>query len=113
MLDTSCFKTDELKTARDEWFDDQEDAEDEYGPIGEWKFCDGTSFSKLFEERDRFNEDISGWDVGGVTSMSDMFDKADLFNQDLSGWNVKNVLNMHRMFSDASFNQNLSEWDVS
>mmetsp|Transcript_38659 Transcript_38659/g.89824 ORF Transcript_38659/g.89824 Transcript_38659/m.89824 type:complete len:98 (+) Transcript_38659:347-640(+) len=49
----------------------------------------------------------------GVTSMSDMFDKADLFNQDLSGWNVKNVLNMHRMFSDASFNQNLSEWDVS
>ena len=43
-----------------------------------------------------------------------MFSYAESFNQDLSNWDVSRVTNMNAMFSYAkSFNQALSSWDVS
>jgi surface protein len=43
-----------------------------------------------------------------------MFNGASSFNQNLSNWDVSNVINMQGMFTDATaFNQNLSAWDVS
>ena len=36
------------------------------------------------------------------------------FNQDLSAWDVSNVIIMFKMFQNAqNFNQDLSAWDVS
>merc|ERR1712032_1501379 len=50
----------------------------------------------------------------GVNSMIAMFSNANSFNQDLSNWDVSRVTNMGAMFSVAkSFNQDLSNWDVS
>ena len=43
-----------------------------------------------------------------------MFSNATSFNQDLSNWDVSNVRNFSSMFGNAtSFNQDLSNWDVS
>ena len=49
----------------------------------------------------------------GVTYMSSMSTAAS-FNQDLSGWDVSGVTDATSMFRDAaSFNQDLSGWDAS
>ncbi|MEO1256115.1 MAG: BspA family leucine-rich repeat surface protein [Bacteroidota bacterium] len=46
-------------------------------------------------------------------SMLNAFRGAASFNGDLSEWNVENVVNMSRVFQDAvAFNGDLSEWDV-
>jgi surface protein len=46
--------------------------------------------------------------------MSVMFAHARSFNQDLSNWDVSQVISMVGMFEGAKyFNQNLSNWDVS
>jgi surface protein len=82
-----------------------------------------------YDERARFNLDISHWDTSKVTDMSYMFSKAYSFNQDISGWDVSHVTNMEHMFegedSDtghiamiyvpikSAFNQDISGWDVS
>ena len=43
-----------------------------------------------------------------------MFYKASSFNQDLSNWNVSSVKNMNFMFYEASsFDQDISKWNVS
>ena len=49
-----------------------------------------------------------------VTSMSQMFMSAASFNGDISKWDVSSVNTMSRMFMSAtSFNADLSNWDVS
>jgi surface protein len=46
--------------------------------------------------------------------MTDMFFIASSFNQNISNWNVSNVTNMSAMFAIAkAFNQNISNWNVS
>ena len=67
---------------------------------------------------------ISAWDTSDVTDMSWLFAKPDFtpaycstyatFNEDLSKWNVSRVTDMGNMFKYASsFNSDISAWDVS
>ena len=63
---------------------------------------------------EKFNGDISQWNVSNVKTMTWMFLRAKNFNQPLNNWDVSNVRNMHMMFYEAlSFNQPLNNWDVS
>ena len=72
-----------------------------------------TDMSCLFTfARNRFNGDISKWDVSNVTDMKFMFCDTD-FNKDISNWDVSNVKNMYNMFYNSKFNHNLDKWDVS
>ena len=47
---------------------------------------------------DRFNENISNWNVSNVTCMDYMFFNAISFNQPLNAWDVSNVTTMKNMF---------------
>jgi hypothetical protein len=68
----------------------------------------------MFARAESFDQEVSGWSVGGVRNMSYMFCKAKSFNQPLSRWDVSHVVAMDGMFKEAlSFNQSLSVWDVS
>ena len=71
-----------------------------------------TDMSYLFFNIDKFNGDISEWDVSSVTDMRNMF-RYSQFNGDISEWDVSNVTNMNSMFTDCSFNGDISGWDVS
>lgn len=62
--------------------------------------------------KNKYNGDISQWDVSNVEEMPYMFQES-LFNQDISNWNVSSVNNMTAMFYYAAFNQDISQWDVS
>ena len=61
---------------------------------------------------DKFNGDISNWNVSNVENMESMFDNSK-FNGDISKWNVSNVKNMSGMFGFNQFNKDISKWDVS
>ena len=57
----------------------------------------------------KFNADLSKWDVSRVTNMDYMFRFASSFNGDISKWDVSSVTSMVRMFFEASsFNGDLS-----
>ena len=61
---------------------------------------------------EKFNGDISKWDVSNVTNMRSMFKNSE-FNGDISDWNVSNVREMYETFMNSKFNQDISNWDVS
>lgn len=70
-----------------------------------------TSMSGMFEGANRFNQDISAWDVSNVTSMRAAFRNNKAFNANISGWVTTKVKSMINMFQGASsFNQDLSQW---
>ena len=52
----------------------------------------------MFTDCEKFNQDISKWDVSNVTDMRYMFFWCDAFNQDISNWDVSNVINMDDIF---------------
>lgn len=73
-----------------------------------------TNLTRLFYNAEKFNYDISSWDVSNVANMSEVFRGASAFNQDISSWNTSNVTTMFEMFRNATaFNQNIGSWDVS
>ena len=51
----------------------------------------------------KFNGDISNWDVSNVGNMGWMFYNSE-FNGDISKWDVSNVKDMTRMFQYSNFN---------
>ncbi len=52
--------------------------------------------------------------MNNMFSAFESFEGSSSFNQDLSEWNVSNVRSMGGMFAGAlSFNGNISTWDVS
>ena len=63
----------ELDEAIELWFKNKDEAIEKYGIIGTWNTCLITDMSKLFYDREDFNEDISDWDVSNVTTMDIMF----------------------------------------
>jgi surface protein len=70
--------------------------------------------NEMFNNAQKFDGDISNWDVGNVETMQTMFRNAQNFNQNIGNWNVSNVKSIDNMFTDAiKFNQNLGEWQLS
>ena len=55
----------------------------------------------MFFKCNKFNQDISNWNVSNVTDMTGMFDGCESFNQDLSDWNVYKVKFNRGMFKDC------------
>jgi surface protein len=51
-------------------------------------------------------------DLSHVDDMSGMFAHT-TFDDDISDWNVSTITRMNDMFEDSSFNQDISNWDVS
>ena len=104
----------ELDEAIELWFENKDEAIEKYGIIGTWNTSLITDMSKLFYDREDFNEDISDWDVSNVTTMELMFSGCYEFNQPLNNWNVSNVTTMDWMFNECyEFNQTLNSWNVS
>ena len=96
------------------WIKNKREAERKYGYILTWDTSQVTDMSKLFQDRESFNDPISTWNVSNVKSMSGMFYKAVSFNQCLHGWNTQSVTDMSHMFFGAlSFNQSLDAWNIS
>ena len=84
------------------------------GDISKWDVSNVTYTSRMFINATSFDQDISGWDVSNVNNTSRMFANAKSFNGDISEWKVSNVTNMYAMFYGATaFNQDISRWDVS
>ena len=84
------------------------------GDISKWDVSNVTNTSLMFINATSFDQDISGWDVSKVTTMASMFYKATSFNGDISEWEVSKVTRMPGMFIDAlAFDQDISGWDVS
>ena len=53
----------------------------------------------MFGRAQRFNRDLSTWDVSNVRTMQTMFYYAMRFNSDIGQWDVSNVENMYGMVS--------------
>ena len=82
--------------------------------ISDWDVLNVNNMNSIFAFATDFNQDISEWDVSSVTDMAWMFHGASNFNGDLSNWDVSSVTYMNAMFYNAEdFNQDISEWDVS
>ena len=82
--------------------------------ISKWDVSRVTNMHFMFSSAKAFNGDVSKWDVSSVTSMQDMFAAAETFNGDVSNWDVGRVAVMRGMFYEASaFNGDISKWDVS
>lgn len=73
---------------------------------------------QMFQNTQKFDQDISGWNVANVQEMDYMFDRARVFNnagQPLDwGAQTGNVRLIEYMFYNTpAFNQDLSGWDMS
>jgi len=84
------------------------------GNISSWNVSNVKTMNGMFYEASEFNQDIGSWDVSSVTDMSFMFYDASHFNQDISSWNVSSAKLMSYLFRSAIiFNQDIGAWDVS
>jgi hypothetical protein len=80
-----------------------------------------TDMSNLFSNGyygyglERFNGDISEWDVSSVKNMNEMFYESSFTgkNGDISEWKVSNVTDMNRMFYNSKFKGDLSKWEIN
>ena len=81
-----------------DWGDDTKEVED---------------MSEMFRGAEKFDKNISNWNVEKVKNMSYMFADTPDFNQPLNWLDTSLVENMSHMFSGAEkFDQNISSWDV-
>jgi len=81
------------------------------GNISGWNVSNVEDMSYMFY-KSQFNGDISKWDVSNIEDMTGMFTFSS-FNQDISKWNVSKVIDMEKMFKDTPFNQDISKWNLS
>ena len=90
------------------------DAEKFNADISNWDMSNVISIAGMFAWASSFNQDISTWKTGKVTNMSFLFTHATSFDQPLNNWDTKNVFSMHQMFLWAKkFNQPLDNWNIS
>ena len=82
--------------------------------IGSWDISNVISMSETFGYAEIFNQDIGFWDTSSVVTTSNMFLRAYTFNQDIESWNTANITDMSGMFYLARlFNKPIGAWDVS
>ena len=82
--------------------------------VSKWDVSNVKDMAFMFRGCKYFNCDLSKWDVSKVRNMKDMFAECEKFNSDLSKWNVSNVVNMYGIFYGCEkFDSDLSKWDVS
>lgn len=108
--------------------------------LSNWDVSNVTSFYRMFYSAILFNGDLTNWDISSATSIGEMFaysafnnsslnnwtipagmtyligtfKNAASFNQDISGWDLSGIDQTNSMFEGASsFNQNISSWDMS
>lgn len=81
------------------------------GDISQWNVSNVKKMEFMFAVSD-FNGDISDWDVSKVEDMYCMF-ASSKFNGDISGWDVSKAKDINGMFSYSKFNGDISKWDVS
>ena len=84
------------------------------GDISKWDVSRATDMEGMFNGAAAFDGDISKWDVARVTDMEGMFAGAATFDGDISKWDVSRVMSMTGMFFSAkAFHGDISKWDVS
>eukprot|EP00949_MAST-11_sp_MAST-11-sp1_P004618 g4618.t1 len=69
------------------------------------------SLLAVFRQAEKFNSDVSKWDVARVSSMYQMFLHAYKFNSDVSKWRIEKVRNFNLTFSGASSFQHKADLD--
>ena len=89
-------------------------------PLNNWDVSNVEDFQWMFWSCLNFNQNINDWDVSGANTLSSMFEEAHAFNQPLDKWDLRNVTDISQMFTfqgwwggEMSFNQDLSDWNVS
>ena len=85
--------------------------------VGDTGVVDGVSYTK--RDRDFLLNNAVGGEfetacTSGITNLSMLFMSDASFNEDISSWDVSSVTDMHYMFSyTGAFNQDIGAWDVS
>ena len=65
----------------------------------------------MFSWSERFDSDLSKWDVSNVTNMKGMFYHASGFpGRGLEKWNVSDKCNMREMFEECDDLKNKPSW---
>ena len=57
-----------------------------------------SGIDSMFENAERFNQDVNSWDVSGLASLDSVFKHAKNFNSTLADWNVVQVVSMASTF---------------
>ena len=91
-----------------------------FGPVPDWDMSQVTKLPNLFnniltQACREFNQDLSKWDVSNVTEGSSTFYDCHAFEgKGLDKWRMPKLTKAEQMFRNcASFNPDLSGWDVS
>ncbi|WP_298120656.1 BspA family leucine-rich repeat surface protein [uncultured Aurantimicrobium sp.] len=81
--------------------------------ISTWDVSNLVNMRGMFFGTQTFDAPIGNWDISNATDVTNMFKEAYAFNQDLSNWHTNQLFYFDGMFEDAeSFNQDLSSWSI-
>jgi hypothetical protein len=82
--------------------------------LSEWDIPEVKNMTNMFCNCNHFNSGIFNLKQGNKVIYTDsMFALCNKFNQDISGWDVNNIRFMMLMFLDCkNFNQDLSHWNI-
>ena len=61
----------------------------------------------MFDGAEKFNSDISDWDVTHVSTFRGTFYKAKAFDIDLSPWDIRNANNLKEMLLGSEFHKTM------
>ena len=82
--------------------------------ISEWNVSNVKSLEGTFWYAETFNSDISKWQTSQVTTLENTFKFAKNFNSDISKWQTGQVITMVETFKSANkFNSDITKWDAT